>query len=103
MNWKCMSTVDIYHFLCHDSQEVDEGDLPRAILVHFTDHLLYLLFLRFKPQSSHCNLTQRLRWTQTHTHTFCYLVDTHWLRSVFEPFFTFLFFFYLKLFDINVS
>lgn len=56
----CISwhTGDYYHFLCHDREEVGEGDFSRAILIHFTDHLLDLFFLRLKPQSSHGNLAQ---------------------------------------------
>lgn len=57
MNSVCLD-IDIYHLLCHDSEEVREGDFPCAILIHLTNHLLDLLLLRFKPQSSHCNLAQ---------------------------------------------
>ena len=49
--------IDKYHFLCHDKEEVSEGDFPCAVLIHVTNHLLDLLFLWFKPQSSHCNLS----------------------------------------------
>lgn len=50
--------MHIYHFLCHDGEEVSEGDLSCAILIHFTNHLLDLLLLGFKPKSSHGNLEQ---------------------------------------------
>lgn len=49
----------MYHFLCHDRQEVREGDLPCALLVHLCDHLLDLLFLWFEAQSSHGHLSQK--------------------------------------------
>ena len=52
--------IYIYHLLRHDTQEVSEGDLPCSIFIHLTNHLLDLLFLGFKAQSSHGNLAE---WT----------------------------------------
>lgn len=51
--------INFYHLLCHDCQEISEGDLPCAIPVHFPYHLFDLLLLRFKAQSSHRNLEQQ--------------------------------------------
>lgn len=86
-----VADMNIYHFLCHDSKEVSERDLPGAIFIHFTNHLLNLLFLWFKPQSSHRHLDQMIKPHHI-TEQGCNFL-THVAR---DPL-------YLKLFDIDES
>lgn len=62
MWWYYFPLKDIYHFLCHDTEEIGKGDFSRSIFVHFVNHLFDLLLLRFEAQSSHCNLEQQQKW-----------------------------------------
>lgn len=63
MNIILFPLKDIYHFLCHDSEEIGKGDFSRAIFVHFTDHLFDLFLLGFEAQSSHGDLGRQQKGT----------------------------------------